>query len=44
MIFKPGGHLNYVKPARVANERAPAPFVRDEVLRWQRYDKIDINF
>jgi hypothetical protein len=29
---KPGGHFNHVEPARVANERVLAPFVRDEVL------------
>jgi hypothetical protein len=29
---KPGGHFDHVEPARVANERALAPFVRDEFL------------
>jgi hypothetical protein len=32
MPVKPGGHFDHGEPARVANERALAPFVRDEVL------------
>ena len=32
MIVKPGGHFNHVEPVGVANERALAPFVRDEFL------------
>ncbi len=32
MLVKPGGHFDHVEPARVANERALAPFVQDEVL------------
>ncbi|CAK9211024.1 unnamed protein product [Sphagnum troendelagicum] len=32
MLVKPGGHFDHVEPTRVANERALAPFVRDEVL------------
>jgi hypothetical protein len=27
MLVKPGGHFDHVEPARVANERALAPFV-----------------
>jgi len=32
MLVKPGGHFDHVEPARVANERALAPFVRNGVL------------
>jgi hypothetical protein len=32
MPVKPGSHFDHVEPARVAIERALAPFVRDEVL------------
>jgi hypothetical protein len=32
MPVKPGGHFDQVEPARVENERAMDPFVRDEVL------------
>jgi hypothetical protein len=32
MPVKPGGHFDHVEPARVANERALAPLVGDEVL------------
>ena len=32
MLVKPVGHINHVQSASVANERALAPFVRDEVL------------
>jgi hypothetical protein len=32
MPVKPGGHFDHVERARVANERALTPFVRDEVL------------
>ena len=32
MLLKPGGHFDHVEPAGVANERALAPFVRDEFL------------
>ena len=41
MLVKPGGHLYHVDPARVANERALAPFVQDEVLLPTeiRYDR-----
>jgi hypothetical protein len=31
MPVKPGGHFDHVEPARAANERTLAPFVRDEV-------------
>ena len=42
MLFKPGGQINHVHPASVANERALASFVRDEVLtktkiRYERF-------
>jgi hypothetical protein len=32
MLVKPGGHFDHVEPARVANERALAPLVQDEIL------------
>jgi hypothetical protein len=32
MPVKPGGHFDHAEPARVASERALAPFVRDEVM------------
>ncbi len=32
MLIEPGGHFDHAEPVRVANERALALFVRDEVL------------
>ena len=32
MLVKSGGHLYHIDPARVTNERALYPFVRDEVF------------
>ena len=42
MLVKTGGHFNHVESAGVANERALAPFIRDEFLlptkiRYNRY-------
>lgn len=44
MIVKPGGHLNHVKPAGVANERALAPLIRDEVLFLVRIRRDQYKF
>ena len=44
MLVKPGGHFNHIEPADVANERALAPFARDEFLLPTkiRYDRCKV--